>query len=161
MSPGFGDAALDFTVFTHAAFTVLVTRRFLLAALNFRSLNHAGFVVLMAFAFLPAASQVLGLYIAILCMYVLHTGQLPLLEDEAIRRVFMDFRLRIAAVRVLMHLNFRQSAPQVSVFVKASRIVPVNHKVRISANQISFAVITGIVMLMDIQSLDGAHRFRV
>ena len=36
--------------------------------------------------------------------------------------------------------------------------MPVNHKIRVSARQISFAVIAGIVMLMEIQAFDGTHR---
>ena len=160
MSLGFGNAALDFTVFTHAAFTVLVTRRFLQTALDYRFFDHAGFVVLMAFAFLLATSQVPGLYIAILCMDMLHTGQLPLLEGVAIGSVFMDSRLRIAAVRMLVCFNLGKRTPQVSVFIVAGGIVTVNHKIGVSTGQIPVRVIAVSRVLMNLQRFRAAYRNR-
>ena len=64
----------------------------------------------------------------------------------------------IAASGVLMGLDLRQRAPKVPIFVIACRIMLVNDKVCIPARQVSFAVIAGIVMLMEIQAFDGTHR---
>ena len=57
-----------------------------------------------------------------------------------------------------MGLDLRQRAPKVPIFVIACRIMLVNDKVCIPARQVSFAVIAGIVMLMEIQAFDGTHR---
>ena len=64
----------------------------------------------------------------------------------------------IAASGVLMGLDLRQRAPKVPIFVIACRIMLVNDKVCIPTRQVSFTVIAGIVMLMEIQAFDGTHR---
>ena len=68
------------------------------------------------------------------------------------------FRHGIAASGVLMGLDLRQQAPTVPIFVIACQIMLVNDKVCIPARQVSFAVIAGTVMLMEIQAFDGTHR---
>ena len=92
---------------------------------------------------------------------MLCTSQFVALHDVA--RICMDmgffcFRHGIAASGVLMGLDLRQRAPKLPIFVIACRIMLVNDKVCIPARQVSFAVIAGIVMLMEIQAFDGTHR---
>ena len=90
------------------------------------------------------------------------TDQFATLHGVAIVRMGMYFGgcfwHGIAASGVLMGLDLRQLAPKVPIFVIACRIMLVNDKVCIPARQVSFAVIAGIVMLMEIQAFDGTHR---
>ena len=117
--------------------------------------------VLVLITLLQAAYQSAGFRVAIIRMHMLCTSQFVALHDVA--RICMDmgffcFRYGIAAVRMRMCRNLRQRAPKVPIFVIACRIMLVNDKVCIPARQVSFAVIAGIVMLMEIQAFDGTHR---
>ena len=119
--------------------------------------------VLVPITLLQAAYQSAGFRVAIIRMHMLCTSQFVALHGVAIIRMGMYFgrvcfRHGIAASGVLMGLDLRQRAPKVSIFVIACRIMLVNDKVCIPARQVSFAVIAGIVMLMEIQAFDGTHR---
>ena len=119
--------------------------------------------VLVPITLLQAAYQSAGFRVAIIRMHMLCTSQFVTLHGVAIIRMGMYFgcvcfRHGIAASGVLMGLDLRQRAPKVSIFVIACRIMLVNDKVCIPARQVSFAVIAGIVMLMEIQAFDGTHR---
>ena len=119
--------------------------------------------VLVPITLLQAAYQSAGFRVAIIRMHMLCTSQFVALHGVAIIRMGMYFgrvcfRHGIAASGVLMGLDLRQRAPKVPIFVIACRIMLVNDKVCIPARQVSFAVIAGIVMLMEIQAFDGTHR---
>ena len=119
--------------------------------------------VLVPITLLQAAYQSAGFRVAIIRMHMLCTSQFVALHGVAIIRMGMYFgrvcfRYGIAASGVLMGLDLRQRAPKVPIFVIACRIMLVNDKVCIPARQVSFAVIAGIVMLMEIQAFDGTHR---
>ena len=136
---------------------VLVYRLLCVAARQFPRCLIAAFGMLMIFF----TDQSRRFCVAVIRMHMLCTSQFVALHDVA--RICMDmgffcFRHGIAASGVLMGLDLRQRAPKVSIFVIACRIMLVNDKVCIPARQVSFAVIAGIVMLMEIQAFDGTHR---
>ena len=100
-----------------------------------------------------AADQITSIIKAVRCVFV--KNYFRLVTDQL---GFACFRYGIAAVGMLMSFNLRQRAPEVPIFIVAGRIMPVNDIIRISTRQIFFAVIAGIVMLMEIQAFDGTHR---
>ena len=138
---------------------VLVYRLLCVAARQFPRCLIAAFGMLMIFF----TDQSRRFCVAVIRMHMLCTSQFVALHGVAIIRMGMYFgrvcfRHGIAASGVLMGLDLRQRAPKVSIFVIACRIMLVNDKVCIPARQVSFAVIAGIVMLMEIQAFDGTHR---
>ena len=143
---------------------VLVYRLLCVAARQFPRCLIAAFGMLMIFF----TDQSRRFCVAVIRMHMgrfrrFRTDQFAALHGVAIIRMGMYFgcvcfRHGIAASGVLMGLDLRQRAPKVPIFVIACRIMLVNDKVCIPARQVSFAVIAGIVMLMEIQAFDGTHR---
>ena len=143
---------------------VLVYRLLCVAARQFPRCRIAAFGMLMIFF----TDQSRRFCVAVIRMHMgrfrrFRTDQFAALHGVVIIRMGMYFgcvcfQHGIAASGVLMGLDLRQRAPTVPIFVIACRIMLVNDKVCIPARQVSFAVIAGIVMLMEIQAFDGTHR---
>ncbi len=130
---------------------MVMTFRNLYFTHDFSILILTAFPMLMPIIFLHTAYQSSDFCLAVIGMHMFCTNQFAAFFDVArlcMCMRFFCFWYNIAAIRMCICRNFRQSTPQSSIFVITVRIMMMDNKICVTANETSISAITSLSMTM-------------